>query len=198
MTWLRTEGPSHGVDPSFIAVTGGSAGGHLAALLALQPPGGRRSGVEQFVHAAVPLYGIFDLLNRHGTRDNWPIVAALMRSSPAENEAGYRLASPLDQVGPHAPPFFVLHGESDSLISRGEPENFVDALRATSANPVAYALLPGANHSFDLVYSLRTRHVVNGIHAFLEAMRFNGAEPARADQRAEGDNVPDVGGRPGG
>jgi acetyl esterase/lipase len=37
ITWVREHGEEHGADPAFIAVTGGSAGGHLAALAALTP-----------------------------------------------------------------------------------------------------------------------------------------------------------------
>ena len=35
--WMRTTGQEYGIDPEFIAVTGGSAGGHLSALTALTP-----------------------------------------------------------------------------------------------------------------------------------------------------------------
>src|SRR5262249_32610414 len=34
LRWIREQGPAYGVDPDFVVVTGGSAGGHLAALVA--------------------------------------------------------------------------------------------------------------------------------------------------------------------
>ncbi len=55
----------YGGDPDFIALTGGSAGGHLCALTALtanQPvlqPGFESADTE--VQAAVPYYGVYDL-----------------------------------------------------------------------------------------------------------------------------------------
>lgn len=171
IAWLRTSGPDHGIDPRFVAVTGGSAGAHLAALVALTSnqaeyqPG--FEDIDTSIQAAVSLYGVYDLLNRNRTRDDWPMVRALMRARPREAEDRYRAASPLDQVGPHAPPFLVIHGSNDSLISPREAEFFVAALRSTSEARVAYAEIPGANHAFDLVYSLRSHHVVNAVERFL-------------------------------
>ena len=61
-----------GGDPSFIAVTGGSAGGHLVAVLALTQndaeyqPG--FEAVDTSVDAAVPYYGVYDLTNELGSR----------------------------------------------------------------------------------------------------------------------------------
>ena len=181
VAWLRTQGRMYGVDPGFIAVTGGSAGGHLAALVALTPNQPRyQPGFESTdcsVQAAVPLYGIYDLLNRHKTRDDWPIVRHLMRGTKGEAEDRYRDASPLDQVGPHAPPFLVIHGTNDSVVSLAEANHFVAALSAASDAPVAFARIPGATHAFDVVYSARTHRVVNGIERFLNGIR----QPIRDD-----------------
>jgi acetyl esterase/lipase len=175
IAWMRTDGPDHGIDPGFIAVTGGSAGGHLAALVALTPnrpeyqPGFEH--VDTSVQAAVPLYGIYDLLNRNQTRDDWPIVQRLMRAPRHLAEDEYRAASPLDQVGDHAPPFLIIHGDSDSVVSLAEADQFVAALRARSHHPVVYTKVPGANHAFDLLYSLRSHHVISGIERFLRGVK---------------------------
>ena len=65
-------GPSYGGDPDFIAITGGSAGGHLAALAALTPndpeyqPG--FEDADTTVQAAVPHYGVYDFAGASGTR----------------------------------------------------------------------------------------------------------------------------------
>jgi acetyl esterase/lipase len=62
LRWIREEGPAYGVDPDFVAVTGGSAGGHLAALVALtanEPayqPGFEK--VDTSVRACVAFYGV--------------------------------------------------------------------------------------------------------------------------------------------
>lgn len=174
LAWMRTHGTELGVDPDRIAVTGGSAGAHLATLLALTAnravyqPG--FSTVDTSVQAAVAMYGIFDLLNRQRTRDDFDVIHThLMQSQPSEDEDRYRAASPLDQVRPDAPPFLVVHGAGDSLVAPAESALFVRALRAVSSQPVLHAVIPGATHAFDAIPSLRTQFVVNGVAGFLEA-----------------------------
>jgi acetyl esterase/lipase len=173
--WMRTAGTEYGIDPDFIAVTGGSAGGHLAALLALTEhrdeyqPGFETADTS--VQAAVPAYGIYDFLNRSTTRDEWPIIPRyVMKAAKHEDEARYRAASPLDQVHEAAPPFLVIHGTEDAVVPTREADQFVTALRAVSAQPVGYAEIPGANHAFDVLDSLRTHYVISGVQRFLEAM----------------------------
>ncbi|MFQ5553818.1 MAG: alpha/beta hydrolase fold domain-containing protein [Acidimicrobiia bacterium] len=187
LAWLRTDGATYGVDPDRIFVTGGSAGAHLAALTALTA--GRHEyqpGFEEAdttVQGAVTLYGTYDFLNRNETRDPWAVIPrGVMKSSPAEDEARYREASPLDQVHAGAPPFLVIHGSHDSLVSSEESRQFAAALRRASAAPVAYAEIPGATHAFDIVPSLRTQLTMRGISTFLEAL---------ARPRSEGIGAPE-------
>ena len=68
-----------------------------------------------------------------------------------------------------APPFFVIHGSSDSLVEVAQARAFVDALRAVSHEPVAYAELPGTQHAFDVFPSIRSAHVVRGVDRFLRS-----------------------------
>ena len=150
IAWARTHAVEHGGDPSQIVVAGGSAGGHLASMAALtpnhpafQPPGAAE--VDTTVAAAVCLYGYY------GPRTS--------------GEPG---SSPEDYVTPEAPPFLVAAGDNDNQIDVGHADRFVERLRGISAAPVVYFRLPGAQHSFDLLRSLRFDHVVDGIVAFLE------------------------------
>jgi acetyl esterase/lipase len=80
----------------------------------------------------------------------------------------YIAASPLDQISEKAPPFFVIHGEHDTLVPVREAREFVRRLREVSPNPVAYAELSGAQHAFDIFPSIRSAHVVRGVERFLE------------------------------
>jgi acetyl esterase/lipase len=176
IVWLRADEEGLGVDRRFVAITGGSAGAHLAALAALTP--GRaeyQPGFEDAdtsVQAAVTFYGIYDFLNRNQTRDEWPVVAnQVMKASKAEHPELFSAASPLDQVSAAAPPFLVVHGDTDSVVPPAEASQFVDALEAVSSQPVGFALVPGANHAFDVLESLRTHYVVDGVMTFLAEMR---------------------------
>src|SRR5262249_18442020 len=68
LRWIREQGPAYGVDPDFVVVTGGSAGGHLAALVALTAndpayqPGFEH--VDTSVRACVAFYGVYDFTDR--------------------------------------------------------------------------------------------------------------------------------------
>ena len=72
IAWIREHGAEYGADPGFIVITGGSAGGHLAALAALTAndpefqPG--FESVDTSVQAAVPYYGVYDVANDAGTK----------------------------------------------------------------------------------------------------------------------------------
>ncbi len=176
IAWVREHGPAYGADPSFLAVTGGSAGGHLAALAALTPndpeyqPG--FEDADTSVQAAAPHYGVYDLAGASGSRP-----AQLMRDrflapkvlfkDPVSDLADFERASPLLRVNAGAPPFFVVHGRSDSLVDVDQARTFVAALRKVSHQPVAYAELPGTQHAFDVFPSIRSAAVVRGVDRFL-------------------------------
>ena len=75
LSWIKANIGDYGGNADFVAVTGGSAGGHLSALLALTPndpafqPGFETNDTK--VQAAVPFYGVFDWSNQD-QRQNWP------------------------------------------------------------------------------------------------------------------------------
>ena len=173
LAWMRKHGPEYGIDPGAIVVAGGSSGAHLAALLALTPGEDRYQpgfeGEDTSVGAAAVFYGVYDLLNRNRTRDNWPVIPRdLMKLRPHEDPEAFHRASPIDQVGPHAPPFLVVHGGNDSLVPVAESIQFAEALRAASTREVFYLEVEGATHGFDSIASFRTQSVVRGVRRFLE------------------------------
>jgi len=180
LAWIRSDGARFGADPAFVAITGGSAGGHLAALAALTPrdpayqPG--FEDADTAVQAAVPHYGVYDFAAVTGTkrarqlRDTF-LGPRVLRTDPRRDLAPFEAASPLLQVGPDAPPFFVIHGRHDSLVEVGQARQFVEALRRVSGETVAYAELPGTQHAFDVFPSIRSAHVVRGVDRFLRWTR---------------------------
>jgi len=152
-------------------VTGGSAGGHLAALVALTAneaeyqPG--FEDVDTTVQGCVPFYGVYDFLDSHGERGKASMAPFLerlvMKCSPLTVRAAWEKASPIYRVHADAPPFFVIHGTHDSLAYVEDTRHFVAALRAASRAPVVYAELPGAQHAFDVFHSRRSAYA--GLYA---------------------------------
>lgn len=162
LRWVHAHVAEHGGDPGFVAVTGGSAGAHLAALAALTGEADTR------VDAAVTLYGIYDLTEDDGSGTLDLLLAETMMPGTLTNDATEWLAaSPAHRVHADAPPFFVLHGTGDAIVVPDQSRAFVRALEAVSSRPVAYAELPHAQHGFDLLPTPRTLLVVRAVEAFL-------------------------------
>ena len=177
LAWIREHADQYGVDPEFIAVTGGSAGGHLAALMALTPndpeyqPGFEEA--DTTIQAAVPIYGVYDFTSRLGTNrlPFWyrRLEQQIMKAFRNEEPEKFRRASPVERIRRDAPPFFVVHGDRDTLAPVEEAREFANELRRVSKAPVIYAELRGAQHAFDLFCSPRTAHMLVAVLKFLDA-----------------------------
>jgi acetyl esterase/lipase len=174
LAWVKENIADYGGDPNFVAITGGSAGGHLTALAALTPNDPKyQPGFEEAdtsVAAAVPVYGRYDWFSTTG-EGRREFVGLLEKLVVKEDFGAHRDiyldASPIRRLRADAPPFFVLHGHDDSLIPVGEAEEFVDELRAVSKSPVAYAELPNAQHAFDIFSSPRAHQSAEAVARFL-------------------------------
>ena len=149
VAWARSHAGEYGGDPRTIVAAGSSAGAHLASMLALTPkdPAGQPGfeSADTSVSAVVGCYGYYGRVAGPGS-------------------------SPLDRLG-DAPPFLFVHGDKDSATLVEDTRDFVTRLRAASTQPVFYAELPGAQHNFDLFYSLRNSQVIEGVAAFCAWLR---------------------------
>lgn len=176
IAWVKDNIADYGGDPDYLAITGGSAGGHLTALAALTPgdpdfqPG--FEDADTSVQAAVPFYGVYDfagstgLTNAIGMRDAF-LGPRVMQTTWSDSPDVYEAASPILRITPDAPDFFVIHGELDTLVAVDQARMFVAELRRTSKQSVVYAELPGAQHAFDVFHSIRSAHAVRAVDRYL-------------------------------
>lgn len=174
LAWVKENISAYGGDPNFVAITGGSAGGHLSALAGLTPnepefqPGFEEADTS--VAAVVPIYGRYDLFStdREGRREFVELLERfVIKQKFSTHRNVYLNASPIRHTHADAPPFFVIHGQDDSLIPVAEAQEFVDELRAVSKAPVAYASLPHAQHAFDVFGSPRAHQTADAVARFL-------------------------------
>ena len=93
IAWVKEHIGEYGGDPDFVAITGGSAGGHLSSLAALTPNDPQfQAGFEDVdtaVQAAVPFYGVYDFTGAHAKSraDMIELVEQLVFKSPLANSA---------------------------------------------------------------------------------------------------------------
>ena len=156
LAWIRENIGVHGGDPNRVVVTGGSAGGHLATMVALTANEPRYQPefetVDTSVVGCVSMYGVYDLeaVFSYGSPISRPIAgrmgAAVMGVTPAEDIEAYRAASPIDIVRPGIPPFLLVHGSIDNLVPV-EQARAVSARLAEVGAEVTYVELPGAPHA---------------------------------------------------
>ena len=140
IAWMREHGAEYGADPTCIFVAGSSLGGLLGSLAAFTP--GDPALQPGFESADTSVAGVVSLYGYYGDGRGLPYAAT------------------------NAPPFFVAHGDQDTLVPVDDARGFVGQLRASSSNPVVYVELPGAQHGFDLFRSRRLDSVVDAIEAF--------------------------------
>lgn len=181
LAWVKEHIGEYGGDPAFVAISGGSAGGHLCALAALSvddpafQPG--FEDADTSVQACVPFYGVMDLTSSpEGSAIFGPglldmLEKTVMKVKEADHPEVFRAASPTYRVHADAPPFFVLQGANDTLVPVETARTFVERLRAVSRSPVAYAELPLAQHAFDVLASLRCQATTSAVGDFLEGAR---------------------------
>ena len=174
IVWAKANVAKYGGDPARIALTGGSAGGHLTALGVLAhdraeaKPGFAEADCS--VQAAVPCYGRFDFTDRNNlwgrNHDSNRKFEADKIMAPGASDADWDLASPIALVRSDAPPMLVIHGRHDTLIPVTEGAAFAKAQREAGGS-VDHIELSGGQHAFDTLVSALAWGHVRAVHHWL-------------------------------
>ncbi|WNL41615.1 alpha/beta hydrolase [Halomonas sp. PAMB 3264] len=145
MRWIHDNAERLEVDTDRIVGVGYSSGAHLVSLLALasqtgplaEPYGGEHTRLRAAAVGGLPS----DLLKFN----DGELVIGLLGGTRDEVYDAYVQASPIRQLTPKAPPFFLFHGNRDRLVPVDHARDFYEALRA-QGTPAELYLQHGRGH----------------------------------------------------
>lgn len=164
--WMRAHASEFGVDADRIGLLGDSAGGYVVQM-AGATNGEKNWDVGDFkevssdVQAVVSIYGISDLttigegIGNENVHASAAVTEALLLNGPAFKDfAGAsvnadpqkaKAASPIGHVDGTEPPFLLMHGSGDKVVSPLQSKKMFKALQNKKVE-AEYVLVRGAEH----------------------------------------------------
>lgn len=146
LRFIREEAARFGIDPRHIAVSGGSAGGHLALCLGLTAEdaalnkGGLYTDQSNAVSCIIDFYGPTVIDEKREPR--------FAGKTAEETKENVRKGSPVELVAKDSPPILIAHGTKDELCDISHSRNLAAKMKEIGAR-YEYIEIPGAPHSFD-------------------------------------------------
>jgi acetyl esterase/lipase len=153
--WLRANAAKYHIDPEKIGAAGGSAGGHLVALLgttgdvpAFEGDAGN-PGVSSRVRAVAAFNPAVDLVSfgkmEPGNSDN--SVYKFLGCTYAANPKLWAQATPVTHAGKNSAPFLFLHGTADTTVPYKQSVEMMEKLKAAGVHAEIFPA-EGAKHGF--------------------------------------------------
>lgn len=161
--WLRAHAKQYNFDTEHLGAIGGSAGGHLSALVgtsggkkSFAPIGGNEEQSDK-VQCVCDIFGPADFSTVVQQADEDKNVKNIFKfntpSDPYSGLIGTKLddkakadaVSPVHYVSKDNPPFLILHGTHDTLVPYAQSVQLEAALKAQGVS-VWLQTLPGAGH----------------------------------------------------
>lgn len=156
--WVKAHAGEYNVDPDRLAITGASAGGHLATLTAIDPKPAQPDAEDPLlrhstdVAAAAVMFPPADFLDwKDGEMVDITRKSKLLFSDGIENHTmeeiheGARRLSPVHLIDGPTPPFMIIHGDEDPVVPVQQSIRLKERLIATD-NDVELIIKEGGGH----------------------------------------------------
>lgn len=137
--WMRAQAEEYAVDPDRLGTIGGSAGGAMSLLMAINDPAAKFEGVQ----AVVALYPPTDLITR---RNENQLMFGHSRDARPDL---YREASVLFRADASFPPTLLIHGTADATVPHDHSERLAARFKELGV-PHELILVPNAGHTFKI------------------------------------------------
>jgi len=163
--FVRGQAEKYKFDPSFIATSGFSSGGHLASITAttsgtkhatvgqveidLEGNLGAYTSQSSTVNAACDWSGPVDLTamdcGQHMQMGDRSPEDILLKSSLAEEPDKYRSLSAVTYIDKNDPPIIIFHGEKDNVVPCCQGKQFYELLKAAGVKTQATFVAEGGH-----------------------------------------------------
>jgi acetyl esterase/lipase len=157
VAWVKEHAEEYKIDPARLGLTGASAGGHLASLVALT------CDEKSSVKAAGVFFPPTDFLDYRGNKLDDKSTPAQLASvkrfvilgdgnaEASEIVAKLKAVSPALCVTAQAPPFLIIHGDADPLVPLEQSEKLLAALKAANV-PCELIIKKGGAHPWPTIH----------------------------------------------
>lgn len=145
--WFQDHAAEYRVNPKKIIAVGGSAGGHLALMLAMTPAAANL-GPPAKIAAVIDFFGVADVADQLSGPRQQEYAAAWIPDQPGRIQLARRL-SPLSYVRKGLPPILILHGDADPVVPYEQSTELLKALKGAK-DDAELITVPGGRHGFTL------------------------------------------------
>ncbi len=157
--YLKGEAAHWNLNPDRLFVSGGSAGGHLTAMLATtqyetewDPTCSTHPQEDVTIFAAIPVYGVMDFVAIQEQRIELESMFAKATGIPHPTDAELYYFSPISHVNEKTAPMLFIQGTADPLVPW---QQSVDMGKKMDGFGVynRVALIPGGTHGYDAFFN---------------------------------------------